>query len=73
MGYDKCIFKNFNKRDGAYKVNMIENDEVKKLVVMVSNFQIGMIIELNIATNIVKILDWWLDSGAIIHVINNKV
>jgi hypothetical protein len=37
---------------------MIENDEVKKLVVMVSNFQIGMIIELNIATNIVKILDW---------------
>jgi hypothetical protein len=52
---------------------MIENDEVKKLVVMVSNFQIGMIIELNIATNIVKILDWWLDSGAIIHVINNKL
>jgi hypothetical protein len=31
-----------------------------------------MITELNIATNVVKTLDWWLDFGATIHVCNNK-
>jgi len=47
-------------------------DEVKELVVMVSNIQIGMITELNMATNVVKTSDWWLDSSATVHVCNNK-
>jgi len=51
---------------------MVEKDEVSELVVMVSNIQIGMIIELNMATNVIKISDWWSDSGATIHVCNNK-
>jgi hypothetical protein len=37
---------------------MVEKDEVSELVVMVSNIQIGMIIELNMATNVIKISDW---------------
>ena len=53
----ECIFKNFNKRNGANKVNMVKNNEVKKLVAMVSNFQIGMIIELNMTTTVVKTLN----------------
>jgi len=53
-------------------VNMVEKDEVRELVAMVSNIQIGMITELNMATNVVKTSDWWLDSGATVHVYNNK-
>jgi len=37
---------------------MVEKDEVSELVVMVSNIQIRMITELNMTTNVVKILDW---------------
>jgi hypothetical protein len=51
---------------------MVEKDKVKELVVMVSNIQNGMIIELNMATNIMKTSDWWLNSSATIHVCNNK-
>jgi ethanolamine utilization protein EutP (predicted NTPase) len=51
---------------------MIEKDEVRELVAMVSNIQIGMITKLNMATNVVKTSDWWLDSGATVHVCNNK-
>jgi hypothetical protein len=65
-------FKNFNKKCGSFKVNMVEKDKVKELVVMVSNIQNGMIIELNMATNIMKTSDWWLNSSATIHVCNNK-
>jgi len=53
-------------------VNMIEKDEVRELVAMVSNIQIGMITKLNMTTNVVKTSDWWLDSGATVHVCNNK-
>jgi len=53
-------------------VNMVEKDKVRELVVMVSNIQIEMIIELNKTTNIVKTSDWWLDSSATVHVCNNK-
>jgi ethanolamine utilization protein EutP (predicted NTPase) len=64
--------KIFNKKSGSFKMNMIEKDEVRELVDMVSNIQIGMITKLNIATNVVKTSDWWLDSGATVHVCNNK-
>jgi hypothetical protein len=50
----ECRFKNFNKKGGSFKVNMVEKDEVRELVAMVSNIQIRMITELNMATNVVK-------------------
>ena len=53
-----CRFNNFIKRDGANKVNMVENDEIKELDVMISNIQIRMIIELNMATIIVRTSNW---------------
>jgi len=68
----ECRFKNFNKNDGFFKVNMVEKDEVRELVAMVSNIQIRMITELNMTANVVKTSDWWLDSGATVHVCNNK-
>jgi hypothetical protein len=51
---------------------MVEKDKVRELVVMVSNIQIRMITEINMRTNVVKTSDWWLDSGATVHVCNNK-
>jgi len=51
---------------------MVEKDKVRELVVVVSNIQIEMITELNMTTNVVKTSDWWLDSGATVHVCNNK-
>jgi hypothetical protein len=30
-------FKNFNKKGGSFKVNMVEKDEVRELVTMISN------------------------------------
>jgi len=68
----ECRFKNFNKKGYSFKVNMVEKDEVRELIAMVSNIQIGMIIELNMATNVVNTSDWWLDSSATVHVCNNK-
>lgn len=50
--------------------NMVEN-KIEDLVAMVSDMQIGMITELNMAA-ITKSSDWWLDSGATIHVCNDK-
>lgn len=38
---------------------------------MVSEMQIGMVVELNVATAI-KTSDWWLDSGPTIYVCNDK-
>jgi len=70
----QCKFKSFNKKNGFFfKVNMVEKEKVKELVVMVSNIQIGIITELNMTTNIVKTSDWWLDSDATIYIYNNKV
>jgi len=68
----ECWFKNFNKKCGSFKVNMVEKDEVRELIAMVSNIQIRMITELNMTTNVVKTSYWWLDSGVTVHVCNNK-
>ena len=46
----ECRFKNFNKKCGSLKLNMVEKDEVRELVTMVSNIQIGMNTELNMTT-----------------------
>ncbi|GKV04962.1 hypothetical protein SLEP1_g17039 [Rubroshorea leprosula] len=49
------------------KANLIEHE----LISMVSEMQIGMVTELNME-NPTKSMDWWLDSGATVHVCNNK-
>jgi hypothetical protein len=42
------------------------------IVTMVSNLHISMIFELNMADAKLKSPDWWYDTGAIVHVCNNK-
>ena len=57
-----------NKTNSA---NMVENSGIDNIVAMVSMMHIGMITELNMAA-VIKSSDWWLDSGATIHVCNDK-
>ena len=52
-----CRFKSFNKKYGSFKVNIVEKEEVKELVVIVSNTEIRRIIELNMTTSLVKTSD----------------
>ncbi|KAI9157451.1 hypothetical protein LWI28_022797 [Acer negundo] len=56
--------------DTSDNANLVEN-QYEEIVAMVSEMQIGMITKLNIAIAI-KSFDWWLDSGATIHVCNDK-
>ncbi|GKV11704.1 hypothetical protein SLEP1_g22932 [Rubroshorea leprosula] len=69
-----CKFRNSARNFGSgtsaetsSKANLIEHE----LVAMVSDMQVGMVTKLNMA-NPTKSMDWWLDSGAIVHVCNNK-
>ncbi|GKV02145.1 hypothetical protein SLEP1_g14614 [Rubroshorea leprosula] len=69
-----CKFRNNARNFGSgtsaetsNKANLIEHE----LVAMVSDMQVGMVTELNMA-NPTKSMDWWLDSGATVHVCNNK-
>ncbi|KAB2635301.1 S2-RNase [Pyrus ussuriensis x Pyrus communis] len=57
-----------NKTNNA---NMVENSGIDNIVAMVSMMHIGMVTELNMAVAI-KSSDWWLDSGATIHMCNDK-
>ncbi|KAK0599690.1 hypothetical protein LWI29_007694 [Acer saccharum] len=59
--------QNVNKTNDA---NMVEELGVD-IVAMVSMMHIGMITELNMAVGITS-SGWWLDSGATIHVCNDK-
>ncbi|XP_022715126.1 uncharacterized protein LOC111274619 [Durio zibethinus] len=52
------------------KANLVEQ-KINELIAMVTDMQIGMITEVHMATTN-KSSDWWLDSGATIHVCNNK-
>ncbi|TXG48619.1 hypothetical protein EZV62_024494 [Acer yangbiense] len=63
----KCSEQNVNKTNDA---NMVEESGVN-IVAMVSMMHIVMIIELNMAVGITS-SGWWLDSGATIHVCNDK-
>lgn len=60
-----------NSQDAAEssKANMIEQET--ELVALVSDLHIGMITELNMAAT-TKLSDWWYDSGATVHVCNDK-
>jgi hypothetical protein len=52
------------------KANMVEKNF--DIVAMVSNLHISMISELNMTDAKSKSLDWWYDTGATVHVCNNK-
>ncbi|GKV29596.1 hypothetical protein SLEP1_g38505 [Rubroshorea leprosula] len=69
-----CKFRNNVRNFGSgtsaetsNKANLIEHE----LVAMVSDLQVEMVTELNMA-NPTKSMDWWLDSSATVHVCNNK-
>ncbi|KAK4409467.1 hypothetical protein Sango_0019700 [Sesamum angolense] len=49
----------------------VAETNVEEIVAMVSNLHIGMFTELNMAAA-VKSFDWWYDSGATVHVCNDK-
>ena len=53
----------------SHKANVVE-DKSEEICAMVSEMQIGMITEINMVET--KSCDWWLDSGATIHVCNDK-
>ena len=63
---------NNSKEASSSKANLVEE---KDLVAMVTEgvqyMHIGMITELNMATQ-GRSLEWWLDSGATIHVCNDR-
>ena len=65
-----CRLKKKKEEDTSNNANLVEN-QYEEIVAMVSEMQIGMITELNMAAA-TKSFDWWLDSGATIHVCNDK-
>lgn len=56
--------------DSSQKANMLQQDE-SEIVAMISKLNIDMVTEVNMADN-AKDTDWWYDSGATIHVCNNR-
>ncbi|XP_071928092.1 uncharacterized protein [Coffea arabica] len=58
------------KKDNAKNANLVEQD-VAEIVAMISHWNIGMISELHVVTA-TKSCDWWYDSGATVHVCNDK-
>ncbi|KAK4385414.1 hypothetical protein Sango_2665400 [Sesamum angolense] len=65
-----CRFRKKQKTFGMPNVQVVETN-VEEIVAMVSNLHIGMVTELNMAAA-VKSFDWWYDSGATVHVCNDK-
>jgi hypothetical protein len=55
------------------ELNTSEANVVDEIVAMVSEMQIGMITEVHMANAAKNSSEWWYDSGATIHVCNNKM
>uniref|UniRef100_A0A2N9HA68 CCHC-type domain-containing protein n=1 Tax=Fagus sylvatica TaxID=28930 RepID=A0A2N9HA68_FAGSY len=55
------------------ELNTSEANVVDEIVAMVSEMQIGMITEVHMANAAENSFEWWYDSGATIHVCNNKM
>ena len=51
--------------------NVIEMNVIEDIVAMVSGIHIDMITEVHMAV-IANPFDWWFNSGATVHVCNNK-
>uniref|UniRef100_A0A2N9EFL2 Uncharacterized protein n=1 Tax=Fagus sylvatica TaxID=28930 RepID=A0A2N9EFL2_FAGSY len=54
------------------ELNTSEANVIDEIVAMVSEMQIGMITEVHMASVVENSSKWWYDSGATIHVCNNK-
>lgn len=68
--------KNKNNAQASNNANMVTNNantaqQENPLVAMITDSQIGMVTELHMAIGTMS-NDWWYDSGATIHVCNNK-
>ena len=55
------------------ELNTSEANVVDEIVAMVSEMQISMITEVHMANAVENSSEWWYDSGATIHVCNNKL
>uniref|UniRef100_A0A2N9FHD9 Retrovirus-related Pol polyprotein from transposon TNT 1-94-like beta-barrel domain-containing protein n=1 Tax=Fagus sylvatica TaxID=28930 RepID=A0A2N9FHD9_FAGSY len=54
------------------ELNTSEANVIDEIVAMVSEMQISMITEVHMASVVEDSSEWWYDSGATIHVCNNK-
>ena len=68
----ECRNKKKQKKDHKVPNNANMVKENSDIVAMVSNLHISMVFELNMADAKSKSLDWWYDTGATVHVCNNK-
>jgi hypothetical protein len=66
----ECRFLKNQMKDK--ELNTSEANVVDEIVAMVSEMQIGMITEVHMASAAENSSKWWYDSGATIHVCNNK-
>jgi hypothetical protein len=66
----ECKFLKNQKNDK--ELNTSEANVIDKIVAMVSEMQISMITEVHLASAAENSSEWWFDSGATIHVCNNK-
>ena len=68
----ECRNKKKQKKEGSNfnSANLVEK-ETSALVAMISKMPISMITELHMVV-VTKSYDWWFDSGATIHVCNDK-
>ena len=64
-----CRFKKKKEEVNSNKANFVE-EKIEEIYAMVSEIKIGMITKTNMV--VTKSSDWWLDSGATIHVCNDK-
>ena len=64
-----CRYRKKPKEANTNVANMVQDENA--IVAMVSELHIGVVTELNMVAA-TKTFDWWYDSGATVHVCNNK-